>query len=203
MKTQLLPLIALISITASSNVFAASNAYVTDGYGAIVKDSYGNCVRTSNWTAESADASCEQSVKSTQTNAQTKQTVASVEPAPTLLAPVKEAIDGSNQNAYVVDSNNRIVRDNYGYCVRTIHWSKENAIPKCEGWAEPKAPEVVKPAPEVVPKPTPVVEKIQENVPVAFRGFFDINKTDLKAEAKSKLDDYSDYMNRNTQTSVK
>jgi len=202
METQLLPIIALITVTASSNAFAANEAYVTDGYGAIVKDNYGSCVRTSKWTAETADASCEQATQTApKAESSTSEKVAA--PAPTLLAPVKEDIDGSKQNAYVIDSSNRIVRDGYGYCVRTIHWSKETAIPKCEGWAEPKAPEVVKPAPVLVPKPAPVVTKVKDDAPVAFRGFFDTNKSLLKDEAKTKLNDYSEYMERNTNTSVK
>ena len=202
MKTQLLPIIALISVAMSSQAFAAKDAYVTDGYGNTVKDNYGNCVRSSNWTAETAEASCEKptvAAAKTESKAADKTSTS----APTLLAPVKGDIDGSEQNAYVVDSENRIVRDAYGYCVRTIHWSKEVAIPKCEGWAEPKAPEIVKPAPVVVPKPAPVVTKVKDDAPVAFRGFFDTNKSLLKDEAKTQLNDYSEYMNHHTSTKVK
>ena len=64
-------------------------------------------------------------------------------------------VQAAESQAYVTDSYGEIVRDNYGSCVRSINWTKEIAIPKCEGWAEPK-PEV-KPAPVVVAKPKPVV----------------------------------------------
>jgi len=205
-KTRLLPLIAIISISASTNAIAASNAYVTDSYGEIVKDAYGSCVRSSSWTPETADASCEtpKTEKASSTKTVAESTTAENKPAPTLLPPVKEDIDGSDQVAYVVDSQNRIVRDNYGYCVRTIHWSKDTAMAKCEGWAEPKPPVVAKPAPVVVPEPKPVyVQKIVDTAPVEFRGFFDFDKAILKDAAKTKLNDYSDYLSHNPKTEVK
>lgn len=46
----------------------------------------------------------------------------------------KEDIYAKGTHAYVVDQENRIVRDNFDGCVRSIHWSKETAIPACEGW---------------------------------------------------------------------
>ena len=52
MKTKLLPLAALLSLTAMTSVQAAP--YVTDGYGNIARDSFGECVRTSTWTQADA-----------------------------------------------------------------------------------------------------------------------------------------------------
>ena len=49
----------------------------------------------------------------------------------------KEDIYAKGTHAYVVDQENRIVRDNFDGCVRSIHWSKETAIPACEGWPKP------------------------------------------------------------------
>jgi len=203
-KTRLLPLIAIISISASTNVLAASGAYVTDSYGEIAKDAYGSCVRSSSWTPETAIASCEAKTEQADTTTKADKNTTANQPAPTLLPPAKEDIDGAGQAAYVVDSQNRIVRDNYGYCVRTINWSKDSAIAKCEGWAEPKPPVVAKPAPVVVPTPKPVyVKKIVDDAPVAFRGFFDFDKAVLKDPAKTQLNDYADYLSNNAKTDVK
>ncbi|WP_019557930.1 OmpA family protein [Thiomicrorhabdus arctica] len=107
------------------------------------------------------------------------------------------AIQDNAQGAYVVDSNGNVVRDSWNRCVHSSNWTKETAINKCEGIAEPKpAPVAVVIAP--APKPTPVfVETIIEDVPAAFRGFFDVNKANLKLPANQELDNYADYMTRN------
>lgn len=101
------------------------------------------------------------------------------------------------KGAYAVDSDGDVVRDSWNRCVRTNYWTPETAINKCEGIEEPKpapAPVVVAPAP--VPAPV-IVETIVEDVPAAFRGFFDLNKAELKPAAQEKLDTYADYMARN------
>jgi OmpA-OmpF porin, OOP family len=48
-------------------------------------------------------------------------------------------IPSNGSKAYVIDTNGNIVRDGFGGCVRTIHWTKETAIAKCEGWPETQA----------------------------------------------------------------
>ncbi|WP_373017388.1 OmpA family protein [Thiomicrorhabdus sp.] len=116
-----------------------------------------------------------------------------------------DVIASEGTTAYAVDSDGNVVRDNFGGCVRSIDWTKETAIAKCEGWEEPKpapapAP-VVAPAPE--PKPAPVVEKVKEDAPAAFRGFFENNKSELKPAAKEELDIYADYMTRHPETKIK
>ena len=124
--------------------------------------------------------------------------------APAQAAPVNNDIKSNDQRAYAIDSNGYIVRDGYGGCVRTIEWTKETAIAKCEGWEEPK---VAAPAPVVVPapapKPAPVVKTVSEDVPAAFRGFFDLNKAELKTPAIEELDVYSGYMKRNPEKKIK
>ena len=111
-------------------------------------------------------------------------------------------VQAAESQAYVTDSYGEIVRDNYGSCVRSINWTKEIAIPKCEGWAEPK-PEV-KPAPVVVAKPKPVVVApvVKDDAPATFRGFFDTNKAELKEAAFAPLNNYVEYLNRNTDKQV-
>lgn len=123
-------------------------------------------------------------------------------------APAKGDINVQSQSAYVVDSSGNVVRDGFGYCVRTINWTKETAIAKCEGWEEPKPEVVAEPVaapvvtPAVAPKPV-VVEEVKVDAPAAFTGFFDTNKTVLTTEAKEKLNVYSNYLERNEGSSVK
>ncbi|MEA3405452.1 MAG: OmpA family protein [Pseudomonadota bacterium] len=204
MKTRLLPLVALISMTACSSVFAANQGYVTDSDGNIVKDNYGNCVRSIDWTPEMALSSCEAKPEADVSKVVTSK--AKAQPAPSLLPAVSADIDGSSQSAYVVDSYGSIVRDGYGYCVRTIDWTKETAINKCEGWEEPKPVVVKKPAPVIIAKPAPKpVPKpvVVEDAPAAFYGFFGSDEAKLTETATHKLDIYSDYMKRHSAKTVK
>ncbi len=119
--------------------------------------------------------------------------------ATTVYATPKGDIYANGTDAYAIDSENRIVRDNFGGCVRSIHWRKETAIPACEGWPEkkpePKPAPVVEQKPE--PKPAPVVEQkpTEEPFPV-FRGLFKTNSAELNDEAFGKLDLIVDYMKK-------
>ena len=123
--------------------------------------------------------------------------------------------------AYVHGTDGNIVRDIYGSCVRTIHWSEAASIDSCEGRkAKPVVvapkPVVVAPKPVVVaPKPVVVAPKpvvvapvykisAQEiNTPLAFSGFFVTGSSTLNAEAKSKLNDYVDYLNQVPTANIK
>ncbi len=107
----------------------------------------------------------------------------------------KGDIMAEGTSAYIVDSWDRIVRDNENRCVRSIDWSKETAIAKCEGWEEPK-PEV---KPEPKPVPAPVVEEpAPAPAPVAppkFVGHFDFDLADMMASEAPELDAFANYMN--------
>jgi len=207
MKTQLLPLAAIISLVAfapaqAADISSTNNAYAVDSSGNIVRDNYGSCVRSTKWTKETAIASCENPTPKSEKAAATAK--AATVSAP--VEPVNDGIKNNGQRAYAIDSNGYIVRDGYGGCVRTIEWTKETAIAKCEGWEEPKP--VVEPAPVVVapavtPKPAPIVKKVSEDVPAAFLGFFDTDKAVLKQAATEELDVYSDYMTRNPSKNIK
>ncbi|NPA72490.1 MAG: OmpA family protein [Gammaproteobacteria bacterium] len=72
MKTKLLPLVALIAMTAAASAQAHTHvedsadiqgngmgAYVLDTDGDIVRDSWNRCVRTNYWTADTAINKCE------------------------------------------------------------------------------------------------------------------------------------------------
>lgn len=204
MKTKLLPLVAIISAAAAMPA-AANNAYVTDSYGNIVKDSSDRCVRTIHWTAEKQDATCK-AADAAATPAMAD-TAKAEEKAPEAAKPaykVPANIEGNGTNAYWVGSNGYVVKDGSNRCVRTINWTKENQIDACEGVVKPEpkpepAPVVVaKPKPEIKPmpkpEPKPVIKPMAVNAPMNFTGFFDTNKADLSNKAEVQLNDYADYM---------
>lgn len=126
-----------------------------------------------------------------------------------------EDIPHYNNRAYVWDTEGHVVRDRWGNCVRTIHWTQD-ALP-CgtdpEAVSEP-APAKPKPAPkpaspvtvvEPQPEPTPEPDTAPAEIdkPEAFRGFFDTDKAQLRPVAKDKLAIYADYMQRVPETRVK
>ena len=117
----------------------------------------------------------------------------------------KGDIMAEGTTAYIVDSWGRIVRDSSNRCVRSIDWTKETAIAKCEGWEEPKP--VAKPAPAPAPKPAPVAEPEPAPAPAPaapakFIGHFDFDKADLMSSEVPDLDAFADYMNEVTDSKV-
>lgn len=105
-------------------------------------------------------------------------------------------IPANGTKAYVIDSDGDVVRDRWDRCVRTIHWTKETAIAKCEGWPEPKPEVKEEPKPVVAPvvKPEPTPAPVPP-APVAFRGYFDFDSAMLKAQEIPELDAFANYMN--------
>ncbi|BCN94174.1 hypothetical protein THMIRHAM_19590 [Thiomicrorhabdus immobilis] len=108
----------------------------------------------------------------------------------------KGDIMAEGTSAYVVDSWGRIVRDNENRCVRSIDWSKDTAIAKCEGWEEPKPAPVVAPAPAPAPEPEPIVEKPAPVAPPKFIAHFNFDMFDIKTADIPELNTFADYMNR-------
>ncbi|MBO1925089.1 OmpA family protein [Thiomicrorhabdus sp. 6S3-12] len=208
MKTKLLPLIAFVSAAAmmpAANAAEDTSGYVTDANGAIVKDSSGQCVRSSTWTPEKAIASCEAKTAAPAAAATTEApAMTAAAPAAAAAAPkyTSETIMDNGMGAYVVDSQGRIVRDSMNRCVRSTSWSKDSAIAKCEGWVEEKPAPAPTPAPVAAPKPeikpfpapAPEVKPMPVNEPIHFQGFFDFDSNNLNAKAKTQLNDYADYM---------
>ncbi|MDG6773861.1 OmpA family protein [Thiomicrorhabdus sp. ZW0627] len=110
-----------------------------------------------------------------------------------------ENIPSEGTSAYVVDSDGNVVRDNFGGCVRSIDWTKETAIAKCEGWEEPKPVAEPEPAPVVAPAPEPKPAPVAAPAPVAppkFVAHFDNDKYNLKTDDVPELDAFAKYMNR-------
>ncbi len=210
MKTKLLPLIAVlsaVSFTAQANDSSNTDAYVTDTYGNIVKDVWGECTRSINWTPETAIASCEKN--NVEANTATTETASDVATATTAsVAVVNNDIKDNGLRGYAIDSDDDVVRDSWGACVRTIEWTTENEIARCEGKEEVVEVPVVAPpvavAPIVAPAVVPAPVK-QAPIPTvaAFRGFFDTNSATLKHSAHEELDTYAKFMKAQPNSKVK
>ncbi len=118
-------------------------------------------------------------------------------------APVTQDIMAPKPNAaYVQDARGVIARDPFGLCWRTGYWTPADAVPGCDLpiCVEPEKLEngkCVAPAPVEAPAPTPAAAApvapapapISEKVSFAADALFDFDKSVLKAEGKSKLDD--------------
>lgn len=79
------------------------------------------------------------------------------------------------------------------YCWNNNFWTPETGVQGCDGVPAPAAPApIVKApvaAPAPAPAPAPVVAPAVEKVSFAADAFFDVDKSALKAEGKSKLTD--------------
>jgi OOP family OmpA-OmpF porin len=107
------------------------------------------------------------------------------------------AIKDNGQGAYVADSDGDVVRDSWNRCVRSSNWTKETAINKCEGIAEPKLVPVVVLTP--VPKPVVVVvapAPVIIAVPPKFITHFDFGGYDARNVDIPELNEFAAYMNR-------
>ncbi|VAW46620.1 Outer membrane protein A precursor [hydrothermal vent metagenome] len=215
MKIKLLPIaVAIVSATSIASFTAQADdhgaktdAYVTDSYGNIVRDFWGDCARSTAWTPETAIASCEKNNSEPENKANNgSETVATMEEATTSVDnDINNDIKDNEKRGYVIDSDGYVVRDSWGACVRTIEWTVENEIARCEGKEEakpevavvtpPPAPPVIKPAPVVVaPKPIPTIAQ--------FRGFFDTESAVLKSSAYPDLDAYADFLTANLNSKI-
>ena len=91
-------------------------------------------------------------------------------------------------SAYVQDGRGVIVRDAFGLCWRTGYWTPADAVPGCDA---PLVKEAA-PAPVAAPAPAKVVAPVaptSEKVTFAASALFDFDKSVLKAEGKTQLDD--------------
>ncbi|SIN72374.1 Outer membrane protein OmpA [Sulfurivirga caldicuralii] len=185
------------ALLSASTLATAGEPYVKDSDGNYVRDSWGECVRSIDWTPDAgACPAVEKAAPAAKAEAAAPAAAAPTE-KPAAAAPYKGDIDGSGTSAYWVDYKQRVVRDNFGGCVRTIHWTKETAIAECEGWKKPEP----KPAPVIVKKPEPasVVAKpapAVEEPPPVFRGLFKTNSAELSDDAFGKLDLIVNYMKK-------
>ena len=94
-------------------------------------------------------------------------------------------------------AGNMVWRNATGLCWRAGYWTPAMAIAECDPDLMPKPavvppppPPPVKPAPAPAPKPAPAKPKpVAEKVTLAADVLFDFDKSVLKSEGKSKLDD--------------
>jgi OOP family OmpA-OmpF porin len=115
--------------------------------------------------------------------------------------------DEINKDGYLTDTRGNVVKNNYNECWRTGYWTPAMAIAECDpdlvAKAEPKQAEA---PPAAAPAPAPVMAEAAAPVaaPVVVVGpekpafvaitlqaetLFDFDKSVLRAEGKSKLDD--------------
>ncbi|AEG30845.1 OmpA family protein [Thiomicrospira cyclica] len=93
--------------------------------------------------------------------------------------------------AYVINSEGNIVRTTSGGCVRSIHWSKETAIAKCEGWEEQVADKSASIA------PAPVLDVAAPSAPEKIVGLFGFDRADLDSKDFERLDRFAAFLNAN------
>ncbi|AHF00417.1 flagellar motor protein MotB [Thiomicrospira aerophila AL3] len=96
--------------------------------------------------------------------------------------------------AYVINSEGNIVRTTWGGCVRSIHWSKETAIAKCEGWEEQVADKGASVAPAPAPAPAPVAVS---SAPEKIVGLFSFDRADLDSKDFERLERFAAFLNAN------
>lgn len=102
-------------------------------------------------------------------------------------------------SGYVISSDTQagtnVVKSGFGLCWRTGYFAPAHAIKGCDDDLLPKAaaaPAPARPAPAPAPAPAapkPAPAPTSEKVTFAADAFFDFDKSVLKPEGKSKLDD--------------
>lgn len=105
----------------------------------------------------------------------------------------------ANTSGYLTDTRGNVVKDAFNLCWRTGYWTPALAIAECDPdlvpkKAEPKpapAMEMPKPAPKPMPKPKPkpMVRPTIEKVTLSTDALFDFDKSNIKPDARMKLDE--------------
>ena len=90
---------------------------------------------------------------------------------------------------YLVDSNGKVVKDNYGECWHTGYWTPAMANEECDPNLVKKA-EVATPVEEAAPQAAPEpVAAMPRHVSLSADALFAFNKSTLKPTGKTTLDD--------------
>ncbi len=103
----------------------------------------------------------------------------------TAMADKHEKIEGNE--AYAVDSQGYVVRNNFGDCWRTSAWTKELAIKECDPDlfpAQAEAPPPAKPA----PAPAPAPQKVEKTRTLGASALFAINDASISDSGRAELD---------------
>ena len=113
------------------------------------------------------------------------------------------AADKAPKKGYLTDSENGVVKSNFGLCWHTGFWTPADAIDGCDGMLKSAAPAVPLVTPLPAPAPAPYVDTTPGPAPAAavavvpssekitFEAdtFFDFDKSVLNPTGKTKLND--------------
>ena len=114
------------------------------------------------------------------------------------------AADKAPKKGYLTDSENGVVKSNFGLCWHTGFWTPADAIDGCDGMLKSAAPAVPLVTPLPAPAPAPYVDTTPGPAPAAAvavvpssekitfeadTSFFDFDKSVLKPTGKTKLND--------------
>lgn len=107
------------------------------------------------------------------------------------LLPSVAMAENSTNYGYLVDSNGKVVKNNYGQCWHTGYWTPAMATAECDPDLVKKveAPVIAAPAPQPAPQPEPAPAVMPQKVTLSADTLFDFNKSTLKPGGKAKLDD--------------
>ncbi len=117
------------------------------------------------------------------------------------------AADKAPKKGYLTDSENGVVKSNFGLCWHTGFWTPADAVEGCDGMLKSAAPAVQlvtplpapapapyvdtspAPAPEAAPAAAVAVVPSSEKITFEADTFFDFDKSVLKPAGKTKLND--------------
>ena len=117
------------------------------------------------------------------------------------------AADKTPKKGYLTDSQNEVVKSNFGLCWHTGFWTPADAIDGCDGMLKKAATAVplatplpapapapyvdTTPGPVEAPAPAPAAVVVPSSEKITFEAdtFFDFDKSVLKPAGKAKLDD--------------
>jgi len=122
------------------------------------------------------------------------------------MSPVAFAADTTSKKGYLTDSQNEVVKSNFGLCWHTSFWTPADAIDGCDGMLKKAATAVPLVTPLPGPAPAPYVDTtpspgadtpahaataIPSSKKITFEAdtFFDFDKSVLKPAGKTRLSD--------------
>jgi len=92
-------------------------------------------------------------------------------------------------------AGNEIWKSGFGLCWRASYWTPAMAVPECDPTLAPKPAPTVTPPPPPPPPPVPAPKPVPKPKPVAAKVtfaadvLFDFDKSVIKPEGRSRLDD--------------
>ncbi len=102
------------------------------------------------------------------------------------------AAQTGSKDGYLQDTRGAIVKSPFGMCWRTGYWTPALAIAECDPdlvKAAAPAPAKAEPAPAPAPVPAPIVKPEQQKITLNADVLFDFDKSSLKPEGRTKLDE--------------